>query len=377
MENDFRLPTYEELSKEQDRVLRRTQLKDRSLVYGAPGTGKTVIFLILADKLKRNKKKCLCLLYNKILEKMSLGLAADIAIKTWHSWFWHFFKHQFNTAPPEIKSFEYNWDMIMEILDSTDPETDHNTFILIDEGQDMPPGFYEFMDEIFQKVIVSADENQQIVEMNSSIKQIRERLDVEQEQCFLLTKNYRNTRQIAQLAEYFYCATTADPPELPEKNGEIPLLLEYTDLDAMISRIARRHKTYPGHLIGILTPNNKVREYYVKQLETLGIHCLYTYASHLGNKNKPIKFDHGGIVVINSKSAKGLEFDDVFIVELPEFPLSAPGDERFRKEMYVLISRARKGLFFLMDADTHDYKRKKILNEFPDNKKILKTWRQK
>ena len=82
MKDEFRLPTYEELSKEQDRVLRRTQLEGRYLVCGAPGTGKTVIALLLADKLKRNNKDCLCLLYNNVLAKMSKDLANNIEVKT-------------------------------------------------------------------------------------------------------------------------------------------------------------------------------------------------------------------------------------------------------------------------------------------------------
>jgi superfamily I DNA/RNA helicase len=80
--------------------------------------------------------------------------------------------------------------------------------------------------------------------------------------------------------------------------------------------------------------------------------------------------------VINSKSAKGLEFDDVFIVEIDKFLLAAPRDERFRKEMYVLISRARGSLFFLMDATLPGTITKKILDEFPDDTRVLKTWQQ-
>jgi superfamily I DNA/RNA helicase len=144
----------------------------------------------------------------------------------------------------------------------------------------------------------------------------------------------------------------------------------------MIQRIARRHRTYPNHLIGILAPNNTVRANYFRQLEQLGIHALYTYANHLGHKNEPIAFDQGGIVVINSKSAKGLEFDDVFIVEIDKFLLAAPRDERFRKEMYVMISRARESLFFLMDATRHTNTTKKILDEFPNDTQVLKTWQQ-
>jgi DNA helicase IV len=224
MKDEFRLPTYEELSKEQDRVLRRTQLEGRYLVYGAPGTGKTVIALLLADKLKRNNKDCLCLLYNIVLARMSLALANNIEVKTWHSWFWNFFQQQYGKEPPEIEKFKYDWKRIEEIFCEQKSEIDSDITILIDEGQDMPPDFYNFMDEHFQKIFVSADENQQLFDTNSTIKDINDRLDIEKDKLFSLSKNYRNTRQIAQLAEKFYCGTAAKIPELPEENGEIPLI---------------------------------------------------------------------------------------------------------------------------------------------------------
>lgn len=376
MKDEFRLPTYEELSKEQDRVLRRTQLEDRYLIYGAPGTGKTVIALLLADKLKRNNKDCLCLVYNNVLATMSLDLANNIEVKTWHSWFWNFFKQQYEKPPPEIKKYEYDWSEIEKNFYEQDLEIDSNITILIDEGQDMPPEFYDFMYRHFQKILVSADENQQLFDTNSTIKDIKDRLDIEKDKLFSLSKNYRNTRQIAQLAEKFYCGTTAESPELPEENGEIPLLIEFKDKDFVIDRIARRHKNYPDNLIGIIAPNNEVRERYYNQLQNKGIISLYTYASKLGRKNRSIQFDRGGIVVINFQSAKGLEFDEVFIADLHEYIIHEQADERFRKEMYVLISRAKERLFLLIDANAPGYKREKILNEFPDDTDILRKWQQ-
>jgi superfamily I DNA/RNA helicase len=111
-------------------------------------------------------------------------------------------------------------------------------------------------------------------------------------------------------------------------------------------------------------------------LQSKGIISLYTYAQKLGHKNQPIQFDRGGIVVINSQSAKGLEFDEVFIADLHEYIIHEQGDERFRKEMYVLISRAKERLFLLIDANMPEYKRKKVLNEFPDDRDILGRWKQ-
>ncbi len=372
----FRLPAYEELSKEQDRVLRRLQLDGRYLVCGAPGTGKTVITLLFANKLKQNNKNSLCILYNRTLENMSLSLVNNIDVKTWHSWFCSFFRKQYKQMPPQVENYVYDWDKIEEIYFEHEPEIISDRTILIDEGQDMPPEFYDFMAEHFQNVFVSADENQQICDTNSSVKQIKERLEIEDDNLFFLNKNYRNTHQIAQLAGKFYCGTAADPPPLPEVNGEIPVLFEYEDKKNMMDKIAQRHDIYPDKLIGIIAPNNRVREEYHQQLFKRKVGSLYTYANSLGGNNRSIQFEHGGIVVINANSAKGLEFEEVFIADLQDYNLREPGDEILKKLMYVLLSRAKERLFLLIDKNAPSYKRK-ILNEFPDDSAILRKWSQK
>jgi DNA helicase II / ATP-dependent DNA helicase PcrA len=374
MLKEFRLPTYLELSKEQDRILRKLQEADKAIVAGAPGTGKSVIVLLLAEKLKNQKKQYLCLLYTQVLKQMSTYLVKDLDVQTWHSWFMKFFFQSYKQAPPRVKAFEYDWNKINEIIDEHHLAFEEESTIIIDEGQDMPPKFYEFMDAHFQTVFVSADENQQLWENNNScLEDIKERLDVKKEYCFKLSKNYRNSKQIAQLAQCFYCNTSADPPELPERNGEIPMLVDYPEKKVVFEKIALRHKVNPDRLIAILVPNNKIREEYYTELKKMGIDSLYTYASDIGSNNRPIRFDMGGIIVLNTKSAKGLEFDEVFIAALDEFNISFDR-EAFRKEMYVLISRAKEHLFLLINTCNNTYRCRQILSEFTDDVNVLRRW---
>ena len=373
MKRRFRLPTYLELSKEQDRILRKLQSLERAIISGAPGTGKSVIILLLADTLCRSKAACLCLLYTRMLKEMSLGLIPGINIQTWHLWFKHFFANRYRKSPPRLTPFEYDWPKVMALMDQHNLDLEEKITVLIDEGQDMPPEFYEFMDESFLKIVVSADENQQIWQNNSCLKEIKEMLDVDRNACFELRQNYRNSRQIAQLAQTFYCDTVAKPPELPERNGEIPLLIDYPDRNALINRIVRRHRIYPDRLIAILLPKEGLRNHYYQALQQRGISSLHTYSGKLGRQNRPITFDHGGIVVINQQSAKGLEFDEVFIAELDQFYFSEDR-EAFRKQLYVLTSRAREQLFILMNSRTHPAKCRQIIAEFPDDPAILRRW---
>lgn len=373
MIKEFRLPTYLELSKEQDRILRKLQSTDRAIIAGAPGTGKSVIVLLLARKLKDQADACLCLLYTQVLKQMAMCLVKGLEVNTWHSWFRNFYYRSYRQRPPETSRFTYDWNAIMEALDGHDLARETETAVLIDEGQDMPPEFYEFMDEHFQLIIVSADEHQQLWEHNSCLKDIKARLEVPQEHCFELHQNYRNSHQIARLAQSFYCDTVVGPPELPERNGEIPVLVDYPDRQVIIQRIARRHRVNPHRLIAVLAPDNALREDYYTGLKQAGVPALYTYAGSLGKNNRPIQFDSGGIVVLNARSAKGLEFDEVFIADLDRFYYSSDR-EAFRKEMYVLISRAKEQLFILINTCNNPHRCRRILAEFPTDAAVLKRW---
>ena len=64
-----------------------------------------------------------------------------------------------------------------------------------------------------------------------------------------------------------------------------------------------------------------------------------------------MKFDTGGVItVLCYASAKGLEFDHVFLPELHNLPLNQDDDKDVeRMNMYVMTSRARNGLTLLMD----------------------------
>ena len=64
-------------------------------------------------------------------------------------------------------------------------------------------------------------------------------------------------------------------------------------------------------------------------------------------RNEPGKIDFSkpGIKLLTHQSAKGLEFDTVFLPELQKWNTADLALEKFRKQMYVLVSRARRQLF--------------------------------
>jgi DNA helicase IV len=235
---------------------------------------------------------------------------------------------------------------------------DHrDKFLVIDEGQDMPEAFYETLVNLgFENFYVTADQNQQIhPDKCSSRQQIENCLGIEE--TVELRINYRNTLSIAQLAHHFYPADPASPkPQLPDPvpGSETPELWVYgkgstLTLPALADRILQLADRNPRKLIGIITPNNKVRTKFHDALLRADPKLDYdkppirTFCS--GQKTLP-DFGLGGIMVINAQSCKGLEFDTVILADVDEHrPIS--DEYTLKARFYVMVSRAREILILL------------------------------
>jgi superfamily I DNA and RNA helicase len=135
-------------------------LEGQHLIVGGPGTGKSVVALLRARRLAREKKDYLFLVYNVLLDKNSYGLGGEeLKAVTWKRWFRKAFPAWFGRAMPEDADGDEDWDAIpaMEPLE----DIDTSLYLVVDEGQDMPPQFYEVLIRIgFEQFYVAADQNQ-------------------------------------------------------------------------------------------------------------------------------------------------------------------------------------------------------------------------
>ena len=228
---------------------------------------------------------------------------------------------------------------------------------------------------------VFADENQRLNEKtNSTISQICRALSLSGGNVYHLTKNYRNTRPIAELASFFYTGLKTGIPELPEADGDIPRLLECNSQEAAIEAIMRYAASHDNEEIGIIVQNNKMRKKYfnaleerLKNFESISVQT-YSYDHMKYNDPECLCFDDGGIIsVFNKQSCKGLEFDAVFLPELQQIDMSPDSIDQFRMEMYVMISRARKRVFLMYTNTGED--EPKILNYLPEYQSKLMEWK--
>lgn len=326
----FSLPGVQDLNKDQDAAL-ALPWEGQHLVIGGPGTGKSVVALLRARRLAKDDKTYRALVYNRLLNNSNnhlFGGEVNFKADTWDSWFRRICKHFLQTVPtiePDNPGGyrPIDWESIKEKVQALNKtETHPNKFLIIDEGQDMPPAFYQSLTNLgFENFYVVADQNQQLEPLRCSSRQdIENALDIETSQTIELKTNYRNTRPIAQLAQHFYPADPASPrPNLPNSKSTAapPELWTYghigqPSLDEIVDRVLRLSDRFPNKLIGIITPDNRIRNKFCDALNNA--------TPKLDNDKPPIQtffagqtvslnFGQGGIMIINAQSCKGLEFD--------------------------------------------------------------------
>ena len=146
----FELPGIQDLSKEQE-VARGLPEDGQFLIIGGPGTGKSVLALLRARRLYKNHGSYFFLVFNHILN-MACGqlFGTGFTGKTWITWFLATFERSLGAAvprkPPNPNGFkEIDWPRAVEMAQLLPNMNTENPYLVIDEGQDMPPQFYEIL----------------------------------------------------------------------------------------------------------------------------------------------------------------------------------------------------------------------------------------
>ena len=363
----FRLPGIQDLNKDQDEAL-ALPVEGQHLIVGGPGTGKSVVALLRARRLAQNNMPYHTLVYNHLLDHSNrhlFGSEQKLSAQTWDSWFRNIYRNFFGAIPTLEPDHPggyrpIDWNAVEQQIQSLDNiENQSDKFLIIDEGQDMPPAFYRMLTHLgYENFYVVADQNQQIhPDKCSSRQDIENTLAIDTGETLELKTNHRNKRPIALLAQHFYPADPASPrPSLPDisQTSTTPELWTYgtastASLAAIADNILQLSDRNLRKFIGIITPDNKVRTKFNDALLRAnpkldnGKPPIQTFVS--GQRELP-NFGQGGLMIINAQSCKGLEFDIVILADIDQHQPKRD-QHALMARFYVMVARAREQVLLL------------------------------
>jgi len=361
----FKLPGVDDLNKDQDKVLRLPE-DGQFLIVGGPGTGKSVVALLRTMKYNKNNDYAFLTFNNVLLSATKQLVEFSLNSFTLDKWFNEEYKNIFKESlyKYDANNSGYqkpNYSEVIKRFESREIIS-QSLHIIIDEGQDKPTKYYEVLMHFgIENFFIVADQNQQITEDNSSRQELTDLLGLEVEDVIELKENYRNSHPIGLFSSSFFTDLSSPPPNLPSISKSslgIPILYEYSNYQDCVKMILREADRDNRNLIGVVTANDNVRDTYVAKLETIELKLdnpkpiISTYSSK--DKKAPnINFAYSGIVVLNDKSIKGLEFDIVFIM-IDGFKVYNNDMDSMKKRFYVMSSRAIKKLVLLKSENYND-----------------------
>ncbi|UED85477.1 DNA helicase [Streptomyces profundus] len=340
----MKVPSLLDLGGEQQAVL-DLPFDGSHVITGSAGSGKTVMALYRAWSIATAGREVVLLTHSNLLHQylaqLAPGLTEALKVTTYHRWMRAFWDRHFRCDPPQTDEEGWSYDWIAIQRDCILGRIRSTTHLVIDEGQQLPVGFYELCRVLGVDVSVFADESQRIGEDESTLSEIYHELGLETASLVLLG-NRRNSREIAMLAHEFGDPIRAEPP-LPERTGRAPMLLKVPSLKILVTGVARYFSAHPWRSIGIICLSTHVVRDMQGRLTRSGLaKHTQTYVGADPYRNA-VDFSTRPIRIVSTASMKGLEFDSVFVPDLDAYTEDPTGVEASLR-FFVLCTRAREDL---------------------------------
>jgi hypothetical protein len=340
------------------------------IVYGVAGSGKTVILVARARLLAEDTaKRVLILCYNRALAAYFQGLFADapnVTCLNFHQW-----GVRNGIAFDQTEDEEAFGARLLERLESGAGEAHRYDAVFVDEAQDFSRTWFQCAKLALKEpddgdLLIVGDGSQSLYRrrsftwaeagVNAVGRTVNKRFD--------LDKNYRNTREILQVAAAFVGAGGApdDPeqrlqiirpdPAIALRSGPHPEMLAAPALEGELRMAADKIALWlaqgvaPADIAVLYRANANPRDW-VRDLALLVSPHAPVYWPAGGFK------DASGVAITTMHSAKGLQWRAVLVMRADSMPFTpdrdADRDEQERLErglMYVAMTRAEEMLAF-------------------------------
>ena len=357
----MRLPTWDELAAESEQLEVLEYPLDQSLfVVGPPGSGKTVLAVQRARSAVRDGdvSSVAIVTFNRMLRRLLNLIREDGAEEslvdgggdpdafTMHSFVSRDYRRRTGFLPPNAPDdqYTYDWDAMSEMLREHGHASPDREHLVVDEGQDLPEGFFGYAARYVSRMMtVFADDDQAVGDRRTTLEQIK--LAAGLPDPIILTRNHRNTPEIARLAEHFHDGRLPVAIVLRPPSGQPPRLILSRDLESTADVVSNWCRTRGGS-VGVIVNRNPTGSDLCSRLSRIlpSNSRVDMYESSRRNDDE-IKLLAPGVTILNKESAKGQEFDTVFVLELGAFiPCTTEAE---RRAMYMMCTRARDNLFLV------------------------------
>lgn len=231
-------------------------------------------------------------------------------------------------------------------------------FLALDEAQDSSALHYEFILDMVrpEQWIFFGDERQSIYGFNNASPESFRSLTMQEDvMTYYLNENYRCGKRIVELGNRLAVNAVKRPlpPASPARDdfGKVIELKSSSDIVTQISK----NNDFRGTAV-LCRTNRKVGEI-IHQLTRKGIPTITYKQGDNTIEELEAKNRMDAVKVLTIHSAKGLEFDNVFLIELED-----KSRESWRL-MYVAATRAKNNLYFWADGRRPAYEVAKMLRE--------------
>jgi superfamily I DNA/RNA helicase len=344
-----------ELTSEQRRAIELPHTENQ-VIFGAPGSGKTLIILYRADELRRRfgspDSRYRILVYTNVLKTYIrsalelLGLP-EHTVTTYDDWCRMFYEeHISRRLPwnskerrPDFKEIRHSVARFVAAYRISLPLYD---FVLVDEGQDLDAECFRTLRRVARHITVCLDHKQQIFEGGSDEEYICAALGLSRGNLSLLDA-YRCSPYVARVAAQLL----EDPGEREqylrqvrtEQTGrETPMLYYASDFEDEKRRLIEviRQRLMMDQRIAVLFPLRRQVFGFAQSLVQAGIEV---------ETQDNLDFSTSVPKLITIHSAKGLTFDSVFLPRLGVESFLRTSTKRIRSLLFVAITRASQWVY--------------------------------
>lgn len=334
-----------ELDEDQIKVL--NAVNDKScIVSGCAGSGKSVLALIKAQRIQREKgnnyqiivyTKALCNYMNA--GRKELGLQKTFSF--YEEWKWK----------KELKRYANGKVFLVYSRDEEGnkiPNKPSSDYVIVDEIQDFSKEeIKEFIDATNKHFFFFGDTAQSIYE---GLKDTMKVEDINytfntHAKTFELYRNYRLPKPVAKVVQYIGVDLDGfDIDTYKSKETALPRFINYENFDQQIEAIAKM--IHQGNVsdVGILVPHNKDVRRVHDLLDAEGINHQLKFDDKENFRNNIDNLDFTTEIpkIMTYHSAKGLQFGTIFLPGVEE-----KSEDSERKALYVAMTRTYKNLYVM------------------------------